>query len=87
MNTLMRARYLWHNVAAKGGLQISLSTAYRLVQAIQVQGEVAFQNERQGHPAKLLEGVLQWLQAFCRATQKTQILEVQAALQEQFRPV
>jgi transposase len=48
------------------------------------QGEAALQDGRHGHPAKLREAVLQWLQAFCRTSPQTPSREVQAALQEQF---
>ena len=63
---LMQTGYPWHKAAATAGLQISRSTAYRLLQAVRTQGEAALQDGRHGHPAKLREAVLQWLQAFCR---------------------
>ena len=78
--THMQMGYPWHKSAATAGLQIGRSTAYRLVQAVQTRGEAAFQDRRQGHPAKLREGVLQWLQAFCRAAPQTPSRAVQAAL-------
>lgn len=82
--SLMRAGYPWHKAAATAGLQISRSTAYRLLQAVQTRGEAAFQDGRQGHPAKLREAVLQWLLATCRVAPQMPSREVQAALQEQF---
>ena len=81
---LMQTEYPWHKAAATAGLQISRSTAYRLLQAVRTQGEAALQDGRHGHPAKLREAVLQWLQAFCRTAPQTPSREVQAALQEQF---
>jgi transposase len=82
--SLMQAGYPWHQAAATVGLQISRSTAYRLRHSVQTRGEAAFQDRRQGHPAKLREAVLQWLQAFCHASPQMPSREVQAALQEQF---
>ncbi|WP_220196855.1 helix-turn-helix domain-containing protein [Ktedonospora formicarum] len=79
---LMQVGYPWHKAAA--GLHMSRLTAYRLVQAVQTRGEVAFQDRRHGHPTKLREAVLQWLLAFCCANQEPQSHEVQVALQEQF---
>jgi transposase len=81
---LMQTGYPWHKAAATAGLQISRSTAYRLLQAVHTQGEAALQDRRHGHPAKLREAVLQWLQAFCRTAPQTPSREVQTALQEQF---
>lgn len=81
---LMQKGYPWQKAAAMAGLHISRSTAYRLVQAVQTRGEAAFQDARQGHPAKLREAVLQWLVAACRANPQMPSRAVQAALQEQF---
>ena len=82
--TLMQMRYSWREAVAVAGLRISRATAYRLVQAVQAQGEAALQDKRQGHPAKLREAVLQWLVAACRVAPQMPSREVQAALQEQF---
>jgi transposase len=60
---LMQAGYPWHEAVAAAGLHMSRSTVYRLVQAAQTQGEAAFQDKRQGHPAKLRDVVLHWLVA------------------------
>jgi len=81
---LMQEGYPWHKAVAAAGLQISRSTAYRLVQSVQSRGEVALLDERHGHPTKLREAVLQWLVATCRANSQMPSCEVQAALQEQF---
>ena len=80
----MQTGYSWQKAAATTGLQISRSTAYRLVQMVQTRGEAAFQDGRHGHPAKLRGAVLQWLVATCRAASQMPSREVQAALQEQF---
>lgn len=81
---LMQMGYPWQKAAATTGLQISRSTAYRLVQMVQTRGEAAFEDGRHGHPAKLREVVLQWLLATCRAAPQMPSREVQAALQDQF---
>lgn len=80
----MQMGYPWQKAVATTGLQISRSTAYRLVQAVQTRGEAAFEDGRHGHPAKLREAVLQWLVATCRAAPQMPSCEVQAALQGQF---
>lgn len=64
---LMQAGYSWQKAAAMVGLQISRSTVYRLLQAVQTQGDAAILDGRHGHPAKLREAMLQWLVAICRA--------------------
>jgi transposase len=81
---LMQMGYPWHKATATVGLHMSRSTAYRLLQAVRTRGEAAFQDGRQGHPAKLREAVLQWLVATCRANPQMPSREAQAALQEQF---
>jgi transposase len=81
---LMQMGYPWHKAAVTAGLHMSRSTAYRLLQAVQTRGEAAFQEGRQGHPAKLREAVLQWLVATCCTHPQMPSREVQAALQEQF---
>jgi transposase len=80
----MQMGYPWQKAVATTGLQISRSTAYRLVQMVQTQGEAAFQDGRHGHPAKLRGAVLQWLVATCRAVPQMPSREVQAVLQDQF---
>src|SRR5579872_6504259 len=65
--SLMQTGSPWHKASATAGLQISRSTAYRLLQAVRTRGEEALQDGRHGHPTKLREGILQWLVAACRA--------------------
>ena len=81
---LMQAGSPWHKAATTAGLQISRSTAYRLLQAGLTRGEAVFQDGRHGHLAKLRETVLQWLVTTCHANLQMPSREVQAALQEQF---
>lgn len=56
--TLMQAGYPWRQAAAAAGLQISRSTAYRLLQAVRTRGEKTLQDGRHGHPARLRGAVL-----------------------------
>jgi transposase len=82
--SLMQAGSPWHKAAATAGLQISRSTAYRLLQAVRARGEEALQDGRHGHPTKLREDILQWLVAACCANPQMPSREAQAGLQEQF---
>jgi transposase len=81
---LMQMGYPWQKAAITAGLQISRSTAYRWVQAVQSRGEAALLDGRRGHPTKLREVMLQWLVTACRANPQMPSREVQAALQDQF---
>jgi hypothetical protein len=48
----------WQTAAAKAGLQISQSNAYRLMRVFRQRGEAALSDGRHGHPSKLREAVL-----------------------------
>jgi transposase len=49
----MQEGHSWQPAAAKAGLQINQSTAYRLWQAWRKCGETALEDGRHGHPSKL----------------------------------
>ena len=49
----MQAGRSWQAAAATAGVQISQSTAYRLLQVVRIRGEAALQDGRHGHPSKL----------------------------------
>jgi hypothetical protein len=49
----MQAGRSWQAAAATAGMQISQSTAYRLLQVVRIRGEAALQDGRHGHPSKL----------------------------------
>ena len=49
-----------------------------------MRGKTALQDGRHGHPAKLREPVLHWLETTCRAAPQTPSRVVQATLQERF---
>lgn len=66
------------------GVRIGRSAAYQLLHNMRLQGEVALQDGRYGHPAKLREPIRQWLEMTCRQAPQTPSHVVQAALQERF---
>jgi transposase len=74
----------WHEAAKQAGLQISQSTAYRLRQRMRQGGELALQEGRHGHPAKLRGEVREWLKETCRQAPYTPSHEIQAQLAERF---
>ena len=82
--TLMQAGHPWHEAAAMAGVHIGRSAAYQLLRNVRSQGEAALQDGRHGHPAKLREPVLTWLETTCRQAPLTPSRQVQAALQERF---
>jgi transposase len=84
MITLMQAGYRWQAAAAQAGIQISRSTAYRLLRLVRTCGKAAFQDGRHGHPAKLRTAERTWLENYCHTSPHTSSRVVQAALQEQF---
>jgi len=81
---LMQAGHPWHEAAAMAGVHIGRSAAYQLLRNVRLQGEAALQDVRHGHPAKLREPVLTWLETTCRLAPLTPSRLVQAALQERF---
>jgi transposase len=84
MITLMQAGHSWQEAAELAGVQISRSAAYRLLQGVRLRGEVALQDGRHGHPAKLRPPVREWLETTCRQAPHTPSHVVQAALQDRF---
>ena len=74
----------WEDAATWAGVQTSRSTAYRLRQAFCSGGAEALRDGRHGHPSKLREPVLRWLEEYCRGAPGTPSATVQAALQERF---
>jgi len=84
MIALMQAGHPWREAAAMAGLQIGRSAAYQLLRNVRLRGEVALQDGRHGHPAKLREPVREVLETTCREAPHTPSREVQAVLQERF---
>lgn len=84
MMELMQAGHHWQEAATQAGMQASRSTAYRWWQAYRRQGERALQDGRHGHPTKVREAVLQWLDSTDQQAPQTSSRIVQAQLQEHF---
>jgi transposase len=84
MIMLMQAGHSWQEAAELAGVHISRSAAYRLLQGVRLRGEVALQDGRHGHPAKLRQPVREWLETTCREAPHTPSHVVQTALQERF---
>ena len=61
MIALMQAGHHWQEAAAQAGIQVSRSTAYRLLRQVRSRGKAAFQDGRHGHPAKLRTDERAWL--------------------------
>src|SRR5438105_15563749 len=80
----MQAGQSWQVAAATAGVQISQSTAYRLLQIVQKRGEAALQDGRQGHPVKLRGAARTFLEEHCRQVPSTPSSVIQALLQERF---
>ncbi len=83
MLALMQAGQPWQAATAAVGIQVSRSTAYRWQQQVRMRGEAALQEERHGHPAKVLPSVLHWLESRCQATSQVPSSHLQRELQEQ----
>jgi transposase len=67
MVALMQAGHGWQEAATMAGVQISRSSAYRLLQKVHSQGEAGLLDGRHGHPVKLRESVQQWIKNYCHA--------------------
>ena len=81
---LMQAGHSWQEAAAMAGVRIGRSAAYQLLRNMRVQGEVALQDGRHGHPAKLRTAERIWLETYCHTSPGTPSRVVQTALQERF---
>jgi len=83
MLALMQAGQPWQAAAVAAGLQVSRSTAYRWQHEVGMRREAALQDGRQGHPAKVLQRVLHWLESRLQASSLVKSSQVQRELQEQ----
>ena len=83
MLELMETGISWQEAAKSAGVQTSRATAYRWKQEARTRGEVALQDGRHGHPAKVLPPVLHWLESRCQATSLVASSQLQKELQEQ----
>jgi transposase len=84
MIVLMQAGHRWQEAAAQARIEVSRSTAYRLLRLVRTRGKAAFQDGRHGHPAKLRMAERAWLESYCRASPGAPSRVVQATLQERF---
>jgi transposase len=84
MIALMQTGHWWQEAAAQAGIQVSRSTAYRLLRLVRTRGKAALQDGRYGHSAKLRTAERTWLESYCRASPGTPSRVVQATLQERF---
>ena len=84
MIALMQAGHRWQEAAAQAGIQVSRSTAYRLLRLVRARGKAAFQDGRHGHPAKLRMDERLWLENYCHTSPGTPSRVVQTAFLERF---
>jgi transposase len=80
----MQEGYSWQVATMRTGIQISRSTAYRLCQRVQGQGEGALQDRRHGHPIKLRGHVRTFLETYCQQAPHTPSSMIQTLLHERF---
>jgi transposase len=80
----LQTGFSWQTAAAKAGLQISQSNAYRLLKAFRLRGEAALSDRRHGHPSKLRGAARTFLEEQCRQAPQTPSSVVQVELRERF---
>ena len=80
----MQAGCSWHEAAMSAGVHTSRASAYRLLRRVRLEGAVALDDHRHGHPTKVRQPVRDWLAAFCRAAPASPGRTVQAALLQRF---
>ncbi len=82
----MFAGHSWKEAVAQSQLQVSRATAYRLVQLArdEEKAELAFLDDRHGHPYKLTEPVQAWLSEFCVTNPQVASSRIQRELQSRF---
>ena len=84
MIALMQTGHRWQEASAQAGLQVSRSTADRLLRQVRSRGKAAFEDGRHGHPAKLRTDERAWLETYCHTSPGTPSRVVQTAFQERF---
>jgi transposase len=82
----MFAGHSWQTAATQSQLNVSRSTAYRLVKLVrdEEKAERAFLDDRHGHPYKVTEPVRVWMTAFCTTNPQVASSRVQSELQSRF---
>jgi transposase len=84
MMDLMQAGTSWQEAAQLAGVQVSRSTAYRWFASYRTQGAPALLDGRHGHPSKVRDDILSWLQSRCRQAPQTKSKVIQKELYTQF---
>jgi transposase len=74
----------WQKAVASVDLPISRATAYRWHRRVQVEGEMALDDQRHGHIYKLREPVRRWLVSYCQQAPHTPSHQLQQILRDQF---
>ena len=82
----MFAGHSWQTAATQSQLNVSRSTAYRLVKLVrdEEKAERAFLDDRHGHPYKVTEPVRVWMTEFCTTNPQVASSRVQSELQSRF---
>jgi transposase len=82
----MFAGHSWQTAAAQSQLNVSRSTAYRLVKLArdEEKAERAFLDDRHGHPYKLTELMREWMTEFCTTHPQVASSRVQRELKSRF---
>lgn len=84
MVVLMQSGYSWQDASKQAGVQVSRSSAYRLLQAARLRGDEALQDGRRGHPAKLRGPAWTFFEEQVKAAPETPSWEIQTVLHQQF---
>ena len=82
----MFAGHSWQSAVAQSQLHVSRATAYRLRQLArdEEKAELAFLDDRHGHPYKVTEPVQAWISQFCTANPQVASSRLQRELQSRF---
>jgi transposase len=82
----MFAGHSWQTAVAQSQLNVSRATAYRLRQLArdEEKAELAFLDDRHGHPYKLTEPVQAWISGFCMDHPQVASSRIQGELQSRF---
>ena len=84
MMALMQAGQSWQEAAHHAGIQTSRASAYRWWQAYRRQGDAALLDGRHGHPSKVREPVLNFLECQCSQDSQATSRSIQKELHERF---
>jgi transposase len=82
----MFAGHSWQSAVTQSQLHISRATAYRLRQLArdEEKAELAFLDDRHGHPYKLTEPVQAWISEFCTTNPEVASSRIQKELKSCF---